>query len=69
MAKVIVDYTEEGDVNILSDSEKDICTSTDSVTPHEAVPVIEEQDDIDLKPDDTLESDDEDQETENEGDE
>ena len=79
MAKVLVDYTEEGDVNILSDSEVQANTTdtfsvekTANQTPyeiHKDFPVMEEIDDIDMKPDDTLESDEEDQESENEGEE
>lgn len=65
MGKVIVDYNEEGTVTILSDSELEIPeTVQPKISADILVPVIEIADDIDMKPDDTLEESEEEDEEE-----
>lgn len=75
MAKLIVDFDDKGETLILSDSEqqdtKKVVNSTFYGTcgkEKETIdtPVIEDMDDIDMKPDDTLEEDEEEQEGEEE---
>lgn len=65
MAKLLVDYNEEGTVTVLSDSETEIADSIDTTVQGSATqlaPEIEQADDVDMKPDDTLEDSEEDEE-------
>lgn len=67
MAKLLVDYNEEGAVTVLSDSEKEITESIDTTVQESATqlaPEIEQADDVDMKPDDTLEDSEDDEEEE-----
>ena len=67
MAKLLVDYNEEGAVTILSDSETEtapVAEETVQGSTTQIAPEIEQADDVDMKPDDTLEDSEEDDEEE-----